>query len=148
VGGDVVSKEGTGRCEQGELLPSCLLACLAFAFCLDHLGQVRSGIDSISLTHARLAGFGWTTFPWYATHTPALHAAVLRCLVPGLRTTGLGGTFFSCLDAYVLCCADRFLLRACRVHWIGTIASRQVLVIAAWREDYPFPLRESFIMLI
>jgi hypothetical protein len=23
-------------------------------------------VDSISLTHARLAGFGWTTFPRYA----------------------------------------------------------------------------------
>ena len=59
-------------------------------------------VDSISLTHARLAGFGWTTFPWYATHAPALHAAVLRCLVPGLRTTGLG-TF---LDLTLMCCAD------------------------------------------
>ena len=31
-------------------------------------------VDSISLTHARLAGFGWTTFPWYAK-THALHCS-------------------------------------------------------------------------
>jgi hypothetical protein len=33
-------------------------------------------VDSISLTHARLAGFGWTTFPWYAK---PMHLFYLMC---------------------------------------------------------------------
>lgn len=75
-------KKALDDVEQGRESFCCLLSALV-------------SVDSISLTHARLAGFGWTTFPWYATHTPALHAAVLRCLVPGLRTTGLGGPFLT-----------------------------------------------------